>query len=86
MLTVRQGTQNGDRLRMRGFGVPSLGGRGRGDQYVHIRCGRFLGLQGWGLGGLGGLGLAAGVMHVCGASFHGGNGLHNWNEDPMYGR
>ncbi len=37
-LTVRDGTQSGDRLRMRGYGVPTLGGRGRGDQYVHVKC------------------------------------------------
>ncbi len=37
-LTVREGTQSGDRLRMRGYGVPTLGGRGRGDQYVHVKC------------------------------------------------
>ena len=37
-LTVREGTQSGDRLRMRGYGVPTLGGRARGDQYVHVKC------------------------------------------------
>ena len=37
-LTVREGTQSGDRLRMRGYGVPTLAGRGRGDQYVHVKC------------------------------------------------
>ena len=36
-LSVREGTQSGDRLRMRGYGVPTLNGRGRGDQYVHIK-------------------------------------------------
>ena len=39
-LSVREGTQSGDRLRMRGYGVPTLNGRGRGDQYVHIKCAR----------------------------------------------
>ena len=37
-LSIRQGTQSGDRLRMRGYGVPLLQGAGRGDQYVHIKC------------------------------------------------
>jgi molecular chaperone DnaJ len=37
-LSVREGTQSGDRLRMRGYGVPTLNGRARGDQYVHIKC------------------------------------------------
>jgi molecular chaperone DnaJ len=29
-------TQNGAAFRLRGKGIPSLGGRGRGDQFVHI--------------------------------------------------
>jgi molecular chaperone DnaJ len=33
-LEVRPGTQSGERVRLKGKGVPSLDGRGRGDQYV----------------------------------------------------
>ncbi len=36
-LKIPPGTQHGKVLRMRGKGVPSLRGQGRGDQYVHIR-------------------------------------------------
>ena len=35
-LSIRPGTQPGDRLRMRGLGMPHLGGYGQGDQYVHV--------------------------------------------------
>ncbi len=35
---VREGTQTGDRLRLRGLGFPRLGGYQRGDQFVVIRC------------------------------------------------
>lgn len=41
-LVIRQGAQSNDRLRMRGYGVPHIGSRGRGDQYVHIKCGTSL--------------------------------------------
>jgi DnaJ-class molecular chaperone len=36
---VREGTQTGDRLRLRGLGFPRLGGYQRGDQFIVIRCG-----------------------------------------------
>jgi len=36
-LTIPEGTQSGTVLRVRGQGVPSLGGRGRGDLHVLIR-------------------------------------------------
>ena len=35
-LSIRPGTQPNDKLRMRGLGMPVLGGYGRGDQYVHV--------------------------------------------------
>jgi DnaJ-class molecular chaperone len=35
---VREGTQTGDRLRLRGLGFPRLGGYQRGDQFIVIRC------------------------------------------------
>ena len=35
-LSIRPGTQPGDRLRMKGLGMPQLGGYGRGDQFVHV--------------------------------------------------
>lgn len=35
-LSIRPGTQPGDRLRMRGLGLPQLGGYSKGDQFVHI--------------------------------------------------
>ena len=35
-LSIGPGTQPGDRLRMRGLGMPNLGGYGRGDQFVHF--------------------------------------------------
>ena len=35
-LSIGRGTQPGDRLRMRGLGMPILGGYGRGDQFVHV--------------------------------------------------
>ncbi len=35
-LTVRPGTQHGHVERLRGFGVPHLRGRGRGDLFVHM--------------------------------------------------
>lgn len=38
MVRVREGTQTGDRLRLRGLGFPRLGGYQRGDQFVVIRC------------------------------------------------
>jgi len=43
-IDVPAGTQSGTRLRLRGLGVPSLDGRGRGDQYVtvHVRTPRSL--------------------------------------------
>ena len=34
---VREGTQTGDRLRLRGLGFPRLGGYQRGDQFIVIR-------------------------------------------------
>ena len=37
-LVIRQGAQTADRLRMRGYGAPLVGSRGRGDQYVHLKC------------------------------------------------
>lgn len=39
-LVIRQGAQTADRLRMRGYGAPLVGSRGRGDQYVHLKCDR----------------------------------------------
>ena len=33
---VPEGTQHGDRVRLRGMGVPDLNGRGRGDLYILI--------------------------------------------------
>jgi molecular chaperone DnaJ len=36
-LTIPAGTQSGTRFRLRGRGVPSLDGRGRGDHYVTVR-------------------------------------------------
>lgn len=36
-LDVKPGTQSGDVLRVRGEGVPRLGGTGRGDLLVHVR-------------------------------------------------
>ena len=35
-MRIPEGTQPGKVLRLRGKGLPSLGGRGRGDQLVHI--------------------------------------------------
>jgi molecular chaperone DnaJ len=35
-LTIPQGTQNGDRLRLAGKGVPHFHGGGRGDQVVSL--------------------------------------------------
>lgn len=35
-LSIGRGTQPGDRLRMRGLGMPILGEYGRGDQFVHV--------------------------------------------------
>ena len=35
---VREGTQTGDRLRLRGLGFPRLGGYQKGDQYAIVRC------------------------------------------------
>ena len=37
MCKIEPGTHPGTTLRLRGRGVPSLNGRGRGDQYVTIR-------------------------------------------------
>jgi DnaJ-class molecular chaperone len=36
-LTIPPGTSSGQRLRLRGRGLPSLGGGGRGDQYVEVK-------------------------------------------------
>jgi molecular chaperone DnaJ len=36
-LTVPEGTQSGSVIRLRGQGVPQLGGRGRGDLHVLVR-------------------------------------------------
>jgi len=36
-LTVPQGTQNGQKLRLKGRGAPRLRGSGRGDHYVEVR-------------------------------------------------
>jgi len=36
-LKVRPGTESGTMVRLRGFGVPHLRGRGRGDLYVRFR-------------------------------------------------
>ena len=33
---VPEGSQNGSQVRLRGLGVPKLGGSGRGDLYVHV--------------------------------------------------
>lgn len=33
-LRMHAGTQQGDRFRMRGYGMPQLGGRGKGDLFV----------------------------------------------------
>jgi molecular chaperone DnaJ len=35
-LRVPPGTQNGTRLRLRGLGMPRLGGEGRGDLYADV--------------------------------------------------
>lgn len=35
-LSIRPGTQPGDRLRMKGMGMPQLGSYSKGDQFVHI--------------------------------------------------
>ncbi len=35
-LSIRPGTQPGDRLRMKGLGMPHLSGFGQGDQFVHV--------------------------------------------------
>ncbi|KAL3153878.1 hypothetical protein ABBQ32_013448 [Trebouxia sp. C0010 RCD-2024] len=35
-LSIGRGTQPGDRLRMKGAGMPILGGYGKGDQFVHV--------------------------------------------------
>ena len=32
-----EGTQSGTTFRLRGKGIPGLGGRGRGDQYVTVK-------------------------------------------------
>lgn len=34
--SVKEGTQPGDRFRLKGRGIPSLNGRGKGDQYVTV--------------------------------------------------
>ena len=34
--TIHEGTQPGDVFKLKGKGIPILGGRGRGDQYVQI--------------------------------------------------
>lgn len=36
MLTIPEGTQNGKIFRLKGFGMPVLGGRGRGDLFVAV--------------------------------------------------
>ena len=36
-LTIPPGTQSGQQLKLRGKGVPHLGGRGEGDHYVTVR-------------------------------------------------
>jgi len=36
-LKIPPGTQNGTKFRMRGYGLPLMGGKGRGDQIVEIR-------------------------------------------------
>ncbi len=36
-LTIPAGTQSGERFRFRGLGVPALGGRGKGDQWVRVQ-------------------------------------------------
>lgn len=36
-LRLKPGTQNGTRIRMKGYGVPALDGGAKGDQFVHIR-------------------------------------------------
>jgi DnaJ-class molecular chaperone len=35
-LKIREGTQPGAMIRLRGEGIPRLHGRGRGDQYIHL--------------------------------------------------
>lgn len=35
-LELDPGTQPGDKIRLKGEGIPVLGGRGRGDHYVHV--------------------------------------------------
>ena len=35
--TMPEGTQTGTTFRLRGKGIPSLNGRGRGDQYVTVK-------------------------------------------------
>ena len=35
--SVPEGTQTGTTFRLRGKGIPSLNGRGRGDQYVTVK-------------------------------------------------
>jgi molecular chaperone DnaJ len=35
-VNVRAGTQSGTMMRLRGYGVPHLHGRGKGDQYIKI--------------------------------------------------
>lgn len=35
-VTVEPGTQPGDTIRLKGKGMPALGGRGRGDHHVHV--------------------------------------------------
>lgn len=36
-LKIPPGTQNGAKFRMRGYGLPRMGGKGRGDQIVEVR-------------------------------------------------
>ncbi len=36
-LKIPEGAQNGDHIRLRGKGVPSVNGNGRGDLYVHLQ-------------------------------------------------
>jgi curved DNA-binding protein len=36
-LTIPAGTQSGSKMRLKGYGMPSMDGRGRGDAYVKIR-------------------------------------------------
>ena len=35
--TLPEGTQSGTTFRLKGKGIPSINGRGRGDQYVTVR-------------------------------------------------